>query len=73
LPVAVIGHTDNQGNEVANVRLSAARANSVKLYLARQGVAATRMSTSGVGGREPIASNDTDEGRQRNRRIAFKL
>jgi OmpA-OmpF porin, OOP family len=73
VPVAIIGHTDNVGNEAGNVRLSGTRAATVKAYLARAGVASARMTTSGVGSREPIASNDTDEGRQRNRRIAFKL
>jgi outer membrane protein OmpA-like peptidoglycan-associated protein len=63
------GHTDNSGDTSKNAALSQARADEVKRMLARKGVAATRIATSGHGHDKPIASNDTPEGREQNRRI----
>ncbi|AXI04081.1 OmpA family protein [Aquirhabdus parva] len=67
----VAGHTDNQGNAPSNQTLSEARAASVVAYLTRKGIAADRMVAKGYGQSQPIASNDTAEGRQQNRRITF--
>jgi outer membrane protein OmpA-like peptidoglycan-associated protein len=67
------GHTDNTGNEVYNVTLSGKRANKVKEYLISQGVDASILSTKGFGSSNPIASNDTKEGRLINRRVVFKI
>lgn len=67
----VAGYTDNQGKAEANQALSEARANSVVAYLTTKGVAADRMTAKGYGQTQPIASNDTAEGRQKNRRITF--
>ena len=67
----VAGHTDNQGNAPSNEALSEARAASVIAYLATKGIAADRMVAKGYGQSQPIASNDTAEGRQQNRRITF--
>lgn len=71
--VAVSGHTDNVGDAKHNVELSKGRAEAVKEYLVSQGVAAERIDTRGAGPDEPIADNKTAAGRQKNRRIEFKL
>jgi OOP family OmpA-OmpF porin len=70
--VAIIGHTDNSGNRSSNIALSQARADAVKGYLAAKGIAPELMTTTGVGPDQPIASNDTTDGRARNRRIEFR-
>lgn len=67
--IMVIGHTDAVGTDALNNRLSLERANSVKNYAISKGVDLTRLKTSGKGEGEPIASNDTDEGRTQNRRV----
>lgn len=69
----VIGHTDNQGLRSSNVALSTARAEAVKAYLASKGVIEDNINTSGLGPDRPVASNDTVEGRARNRRIEFRV
>ncbi|WP_116136614.1 OmpA family protein [Trinickia diaoshuihuensis] len=71
--VEIIGHTDNSGNRASNIALSQARADAVKGYLVTKGVAPRSMATMGVGPDQPIASNDTNEGRARNRRIEFRV
>lgn len=71
--VEIIGHTDSAGLRASNVSLSQARAATVKAYLAAHGIAEENLSTSGQGPDRPIASNDTAEGRARNRRIEFRL
>ncbi|WP_290688212.1 OmpA family protein [Aquabacterium sp.] len=69
----VIGHTDASGGRAANVSLSLARAQSVKSYLVGKGLPADSMAISGLGPDQPVASNATDEGRARNRRIEFRV
>lgn len=71
--VEVIGHTDSQGARDTNVVLSLARADAVRTYLANKGVAPSLITTSGSGPDRPVASNDTPDGRARNRRIEFRL
>ncbi|QYF92750.1 OmpA family protein [Massilia sp. PAMC28688] len=71
--VDLIGHTDNQGLRASNQNLSQARAEAVKTYLADRGINSDLMSATGQGSDRPIASNDTPEGRARNRRIEFRL
>lgn len=71
--VLIIGHTDSDGDRDANVTLSQQRADSVKAYLVKKGVAGDRIETKGAGPDSPIADNDTPEGKQKNRRIEFKL
>jgi OOP family OmpA-OmpF porin len=73
LRVRVVGHTDNTGTPEANLVLSRERAESVCRYLIGRGVPAADLVPDGVGQSQPIASNDTAEGRQLNRRIAFVL
>ncbi|MCP1117289.1 OOP family OmpA-OmpF porin [Robbsia andropogonis] len=70
--VAIIGHTDNTGDRRSNIALSQARADAVKGYLVGRGIPAQQMDSSGVGPDQPIAPNDTAEGRARNRRIEFR-
>jgi len=67
------GHTDNRGNENFNIKLSAQRAKAVKDYLVSQGIDKDILSTEGLGSSQPIASNDTKEGRLKNRRVVFKI
>ncbi|MCK9503883.1 MAG: OmpA family protein [Porticoccaceae bacterium] len=66
---AIEGHTDNVGSESANFSLSQRRADAVRNYLANQGIAANRMTSAGMGEGVPVAGNDTDTGRQQNRRV----
>jgi hypothetical protein len=63
------GHTDSVGGDAYNVRLSEQRAESVREFLGEQGVALSSITAQGFGKAEPVASNDTPEGRQRNRRV----
>ncbi|MEN2751480.1 OmpA family protein [Psychrobacter sp. FBL11] len=72
-PVTITGHTDNVGNPTANLALSNERAEAVKQYLIGRNIDAARLSTTGKGDADPIASNDTEDGRRRNRRIEFTL
>ena len=67
------GHTDNVGSASANVKLSKNRAESVKAYLVAQGANASRIEATGYGAAQPIESNKTAEGRQKNRRVEFTL
>lgn len=71
--VDLIGHTDNQGLKATNQGLSQARAEAVKAYLASKGIRSELMTASGQGADRPIASNDSADGRARNRRIEFRL
>lgn len=71
--VQLIGHTDSQGNRQANVALSLARAGTVRNYLIEKGIPAESLSAAGLGPDQPVASNDTVEGRAKNRRIEFRL
>ncbi|WP_431479154.1 OmpA family protein [Massilia eburnea] len=71
--VEIIGHTDNVGLRTSNQNLSQARAEAVRNYLAGKGIAAETLVASGSGPDRPIASNDTVEGRARNRRIEFRM
>ena len=71
--ITVIGHTDNTGNDAINNPLSANRAKAVADYLVAQGVAADAVTSKGAGSSEPVASNDTDDGRAQNRRTEIKV
>jgi outer membrane protein OmpA-like peptidoglycan-associated protein len=68
-PIVVEGHTDSQGSEGYNRKLSQKRADSVRSYLIGQGVAPDRITAVGKGENEPLASNDSAEGRANNRRV----
>jgi len=67
--VTIIGHTDSTGSDAINNPLSIDRANSTRNYLVARGVAGNRIATDGRGSREPIADNNTNEGRAKNRRV----
>ncbi|MDX8407965.1 MAG: OmpA family protein [Mariprofundaceae bacterium] len=71
--VNVIGHTDSVGSNAYNQGLSERRANAVKYYLADAGVSSNRLHTEGRGELEPRASNDTEAGRQLNRRVELLI
>lgn len=71
--IEVAGHTDNVGNDADNQRLSDARARSVSNILTRSGVAAVRIDVVGYGESRPIANNNTESGRQANRRVELTL
>lgn len=71
--IDIVGHTDSTGSLELNMRLSQERATSVASYLTGQGVSGARISNRGVGPSQPIASNDTAEGRSQNRRVEINL
>ena len=68
-----VGHTDSVGSEAYNLALSKRRAESVKSYLVSQGIAADKIRTEGKGESQPVASNDTAEGRAKNRRVDIEV
>ena len=67
------GHTDNVGSAEGNLKLSKERAESVKQYLVSKGANPSRIEATGYGKTQPIASNATEAGRQKNRRVEFTL
>lgn len=67
--VTIIGHTDSTGSDAINNPLSVDRADSARDYLVSRGVARTRIVTDGRGAREPVADNNTAQGRAANRRV----
>lgn len=69
----IVGHTDALGSTAYNQDLSARRANSASWYLTSQGVSAGRMRASGRGELEPVSTNETESGRQSNRRIEVAI
>jgi outer membrane protein OmpA-like peptidoglycan-associated protein len=71
--VEISGHTDNTGSPAYNNELSEKRARSVNDYLVANGIDQARLIPRGYGPSQPIASNDTEDGRQKNRRIQFKI
>ena len=73
IKIEVSGHTDNQGNATANQVLSENRAKAVVEFLIRNGIEESRLAFAGYGQNQPIATNDTDEGRQLNRRTEFMV
>jgi OmpA-OmpF porin, OOP family len=72
-PVEVSGHTDAEGDHRMNVTLSKERAESVRTYLISKGIAAGRLFAVGHGPDNPVADNNTEAGRQTNRRIEFHV
>jgi len=71
--IEIFGYTDNTGKPEYNLKLSGQRAESVKNYLIAKGLVASRFKTTGLGIAEPIATNDTPEGRSQNRRVEFAI
>jgi outer membrane protein OmpA-like peptidoglycan-associated protein len=73
IKIQISGHTDSDGDHDKNVDLSRRRADAVKAYFVGKGIDADRIQTRGVGPDEPIADNKTAVGKQKNRRIEFKI
>src|SRR6185436_5850522 len=71
--VIAIGHTDSIGSDAYNQKLSVRRAESVKAYLVSKGVEPNRIYTEGKGEKQPVASNKTKDGRQKNRRVEIEV
>jgi outer membrane protein OmpA-like peptidoglycan-associated protein len=71
--INIFGYTDSTGNPDYNLKLSRDRAESVKTYLISKGLNAIRLKTTGLGVADPIATNDTDQGRSMNRRVEFAI
>lgn len=71
--IVIYGYTDSTGKVEYNQKLSERRANSVKDYLATNGIDNTRFTTKGMGVNDPIATNETAEGRSKNRRVEFAI
>ena len=73
LSIEILGHTDSIGSNDYNLNLSLERAMAVYKYLLQKDIEPRRLSCSGLGKIQPIASNDTEQGRQQNRRVEFKV
>ena len=73
LTIEISGHTDNTGTDEINNKLSQARADAVKNYLLAAGINSARIQAKGYGSFKPKATNDTEEGRQTNRRVEFAI
>lgn len=71
--INIYGYTDNKGSHEYNDKLSERRAKAVKDYLVAKGIAFSRLNTVGMGEENPVATNDTDEGRAQNRRVEFAI
>ena len=69
--ISIQGHTDNQGDSLANERLSMNRSNAVRDWLVQHGISNTRLEARGYGQSRPITTNSTEQGRETNRRIEF--
>lgn len=71
--IAIYGHTDNIGSDEYNIKLSQDRAKSVADYLIERGIEPERLKCYGFGARQPLETNDTEEGRARNRRVEIDI
>ncbi|WP_404464634.1 OmpA family protein [Vreelandella aquamarina] len=71
--INIAGHTDSTGDASYNQRLSERRAQSVGSYLSQNGVSSMRLNTMGYGANQPVASNDNEQGRAKNRRVEITL
>ncbi len=73
LKIEISGHTDNTGSATVNETLSQQRAEAVVTFLTNKGIPAARMKAKGYGASKPVATNNTDDGRQQNRRTEFEI
>lgn len=73
LIIEIAGHTDNVGSAESNLKLSEDRANAVKQYLVKKGIAAERVQAKGYGDTQPVADNSTPAGKQKNRRTEVHI
>ena len=73
LKIELAGHTDSDGEAGMNMDLSQRRAETVRNYIIKKGVPANRVTAVGYGETEPVASNQTDEGKRKNRRTEVRI
>lgn len=73
MEIQLEGHTDNRGNAEANVKLSQSRVDAVKKYMVSKGIGKNRVMTKAFGGSNPIATEDTEEARAKNRRVEMRV
>jgi outer membrane protein OmpA-like peptidoglycan-associated protein len=73
ISIEIEGYTDSKGNAEHNLKLSDKRANAVMKFLVKNGIERSRLTAKGFGIKNPIADNNTEEGRQKNRRVEFKI
>jgi OmpA-OmpF porin, OOP family len=71
--IIAVGHTDSDGGDAMNNKLSVSRAEAVKAYLAGKGVEKNRVYTEGKGKKQPVADNKTKEGKAKNRRVEIEV
>jgi OOP family OmpA-OmpF porin len=71
--IIIMGHTDSVGSDAYNLKLSQSRAESVVRYLTGKGISESRQKATGYGESKPVADNNTDEGRERNRRVELQV
>ena len=71
LKISIEGHTDQIGNDAINLKLSETRAKTCMSYLVSKGISSDRLKNKGFGSARPVATNDTEEGRSKNRRVEF--
>jgi outer membrane protein OmpA-like peptidoglycan-associated protein len=71
--VSIEGHASDEGDDNYNLSLSKARAEAVRAYLVKQGVAADRLSSAGFGESKPLVANDSEANREKNRRVEFNI
>jgi outer membrane protein OmpA-like peptidoglycan-associated protein len=71
--LSIVGHTDNTGSDEYNQKLSEDRAEAVKSYLIKKGIGEISITAEGKGESEPLADNNTPEGREKNRRVVFSV
>jgi len=73
MKIEIAGHTDSLGTEEYNFKLALARTKTVMNFLIANGIPVYRLSNVSYGEQRPVATNETDEGRQLNRRVEFKI
>jgi OOP family OmpA-OmpF porin len=73
IKIEIAGHTDNKGDKKYNQTLSQKRAETVVNYIVKKGIAITRLTAKGYGDTTPIAPNDTEENKAKNRRTELKV
>ena len=73
IEIEMSAHTDSRGSDEYNFTLSDSRARSVMEYILSKGIATSRITSKGYGETQPVVANDTDENRQLNRRVEFKI